>query len=84
MRQSSCRCVAQENDIAIAKVIKREIVSWERGDNPTIYTDNEYLVCEYHRDEQEHLNNLARREIGISSRKDIKEIINLDNNIIYL
>ena len=64
-----CRCVGYNNNVAVAKIIRE---------------NTEYLVCEYHRDEQEHLNNLARREIGISSRKDIKEIINLDNNIIYL
>ena len=47
MRQSSCRCVAKENDIAVAKVIDKR-----RG---------ERLVCIYHRDEQENynLNNLV-------------------------
>ena len=70
MRVSSCRWVAQENDIAVAKVIHKRY--------------GERLVCIYHRDEQEHLNDLARRKVGISSNKDVRKIINLDNNTIYL
>ena len=68
MRVSSCRCVAQESDIAVAKVI-----------------DNRYserLVCIYHRDEAEHMNNMAHRKVGIYN--ETTRIVNLDNNVIYL
>ena len=47
MRQSSCRCVAKVNDIAVAKVIHRR--------------DGMRLVCIYHRDQQEDYNLKCRR-----------------------
>ena len=47
MRQSSCRCVAKENDIAVAKVIHKR--------------DGMRLVCIYHRDQQEDYNLKCRR-----------------------
>lgn len=47
MRQSSCRCVAQENDIAVAKVIDKR--------------HGERLVCIYHRDQEEDYNIKYRR-----------------------
>ena len=64
-----CRCVGYGDSVAVAKIIRYS---------------TEYFVCDYCRDEQKHLNNLAKREVGISSKEDIKEIINLDNNMIYL
>ena len=47
MRVSSCRCVAQESDIAVAKVIDKR--------------DGERLVCIYHRNQQEDYNLKCRR-----------------------
>jgi len=47
MRQSSCRCVAKESDIAVAKVIHKRY--------------GETLVCIYHRDEQEDYNLKCRQ-----------------------
>ena len=46
MRVNSCRCVAQESDIAVAKVIDKR-----RG---------ERLVCIYHRDQEEDYNSRCR------------------------
>ena len=70
MRASSCRCVAQESNIAVAKVIDKR--------------DGERIVCIYHRDEAEALNLMAERKIGVLSKNDITKIINLKNNTIYL
>lgn len=47
MRKSSCRCVAQKSDIAVAKVIDRRY--------------GERLVCIYHRDQEEDYNLKCRR-----------------------
>jgi len=47
MRQSSCRCVAKENNIAVAKVIDNRY--------------GERLVCIYHRDQEEDYNLKCRR-----------------------
>ena len=68
MRVNSCRCVAQDNDIAVAKVIDQR--------------QKETLVCIYHRDEAEHMNDMAQRRVGIYN--ETTRIVNLDNNTIYL
>ena len=47
MRYSSCRCVAKESDIAVARVIHHRY--------------GEHLVCIYHRDEQEDYNLKCRQ-----------------------
>ena len=47
MRQSSCRCVAKDNNIAVAKVIDNRY--------------GERLVCIYHRDQEEDYNLKCRR-----------------------
>ena len=47
MRQNSCRCVAKDNNIAVAKVIDNRY--------------GERLVCIYHRDQEEDYNLKCRR-----------------------
>ena len=44
--------------------------------------DHHTLVCSYHREEYLHLNQMAERNIGILNKK--YEIVNLENNTIYL
>ena len=70
MRLNSCRCVAVERDIAVAKVVSKR--------------EGTKLVCMYHRDEYEHLNLMAERGIGVLGSNDIVDIIKLENNTILL
>ena len=70
MRVNSCRCVAGESDIAVAKVVSKR--------------EGTKLVCMYHRNEYEYMNLMAERRIGVLGSNDIVDIIKLDNNTILL
>ena len=68
MRVNTCRCVAKESEIAVAKIIDTR-----EGDT---------LVCSYHRAEIVYLNLMAERKIGVWTKQ--YEIVNLESNTIYL
>lgn len=71
-RVHSCRCVAIESDIAVAKVISRQ---------PHY---REELVCSWHKSSYENLNDMAERQVGILSKDSVVDIIDLESNTILL